>query len=99
LLLFEARIEAHRDLKLAIAFCLPPRFDEDAAEVRVGFGVRWIDRDGPAVGGGGLVESLELVRGATLVALAASGQVERMTEFWDTATWLRQLGFLPTPSG
>jgi steroid delta-isomerase-like uncharacterized protein len=39
------------------------------------------------------------VRGATLVALAASGQVERMTEFWDTATWLRQLGLLPTPSG
>src|SRR5262245_25477308 len=71
LLLFEARIEAHRDLKLAIAFRVPPRFDEDAAEVRVGFGVRWIDRDGPAVGGGGLVVALELVRGAAQVVYGA----------------------------
>jgi steroid delta-isomerase-like uncharacterized protein len=36
------------------------------------------------------------VRGATLINLEDSGQISRMTEYWDTATWLRQLGFLPT---
>jgi steroid delta-isomerase-like uncharacterized protein len=35
------------------------------------------------------------VRGATLITLEDSGRISRMTEFWDAAAWLRQLGFLP----
>jgi steroid delta-isomerase-like uncharacterized protein len=36
------------------------------------------------------------VRGATLITLDDAGQVSRWTEYWDTAIWLRQLGFLPS---
>jgi steroid delta-isomerase-like uncharacterized protein len=36
------------------------------------------------------------VRGATLIRLNDAGKVARWTEYWDTAIWLRQLGFLPS---
>ena len=36
------------------------------------------------------------VRGATLITLDDAGKVVRWTEYWDTAIWLRQLGFLPS---
>ena len=36
------------------------------------------------------------VRGATLITLDDAGQVSGWTEYWDTAIWLRQVGFLPS---
>lgn len=36
------------------------------------------------------------VRGATLITLDDAGKVSRWTEYWDMASWLRQLGFLPS---
>ncbi len=38
------------------------------------------------------------VRGVSVVELASNGRIRRIRDYWDFATALRQLGFLPEPA-